>query len=351
MNNTALAGATSAASAAGRRVTPTGRLILSADADRDAWLTARRSGIGSSDLAAILGISRYGNALRVWHDKTGGLPLESDDSEPALWGRALEDTVAREWARRNRSVVRRVGLVANTDRPWQMCTLDRRVLECPLAENRERCAVEIKCRAAFKAGMWRTGCPDDVLAQTLWQADVCGYDHMHVAVLIGGNDYRQFVVRVADHGPLIADLRAAGQRAWEQIVTRRPPVMPESADPDVLLDLYEQLHPTRSGEPVAIDRDGDAQDSLSDYLDAVNDEREAKARKNKAKAGLIGALGSADTALLGGHTAYTYDEASREHVDRARLREEFPDAYTACVEDRTSRRINIPHTVREAHPA
>ena len=198
MTNTALAGAS--APAAGRRVTPTGRLILPADADRAAWLTARRQGLGSSDMAAVLGISRYGNALSVYHDKTGGLPLEGDDSEPALWGRAIEDTVAREWARRNRSVVRRVGLVANVDRPWQMCTLDRRVLECPLADGRERCAVEIKCRAAFKAGQWRTGCPDDVLAQTLWQADVCGYDHIHVGVLIGGNDYRQFVVRVADHG-------------------------------------------------------------------------------------------------------------------------------------------------------
>jgi hypothetical protein len=114
---------------------PTGRLILPADADRDAWLTARRGGLGSSDIAAILGISRYGNALSVWHDKTGGLPLESDDSEPALWGRHRGDGIAREWARRNRSVVRRVGLVANIDRPWQMCTLDRRVLECPLADR------------------------------------------------------------------------------------------------------------------------------------------------------------------------------------------------------------------------
>lgn len=349
MTNTALAGANTAP-AAGRRVTPTGRLLLPADADRADWLTARRSGLGSSDMAAVLGISRYGNALSVYHDKTGGLPLENDDSEPALWGRAIEETVAREWARRNRSVVRRVGLVANVDRPWQMCTLDRRVLECPLAVDRERCAVEIKCRAAFKAGQWRTGCPDDVLAQTLWQADVCGYDHIHVGVLIGGNDYRQFVVRVADHEQLVMDLRAAGARAWQQITDRRPPVLPHDADPDVLLDLYEQLHHDRAGV-VAIDRDGDAIDAMSDYIQAGAEESAAKARKSLAKTRLIGALGGADTAIQGGHVAYSYDETTREHVDRERLREEFPDAYTACVEDRPSRRINIPKTVREVHQA
>lgn len=348
MTQTSMAGA-STAPAAGRRVTPTGRLILSATADRADWLNARRSGLGSSDMAAVLGISRYGNALSVYHDKTGGLPLEGDDSEPALWGRAIEDTVAREWARRNRSVVQRVGLVANDTRPWQLCTLDRRVLECPLnSETRERCALEIKCRAAFKAGQWRTGCPDDVLAQVLWQMDVCGFDHLHVGVLIGGNDYRQFVVRRADHEELILDLRTSGARAWQQITDRRPPTLPHDADPDVLLDLYEQLHPDRSGL-VAIDRDADTIDALSDYIEAGAVETAAKARKTAAKTRLIGALGGADTAIQGGTTAYEYALSSREYVDRERLREEFPDAYTACVEDRVSRRISIPNTVREAY--
>lgn len=348
MTTTERAGAS--APAAGRRVTPTGRLILSADADREAWLTARRGGIGSSDMAAILGISRYGNALSVYHDKTGGLPLESDDSEPALWGRAIEETVAREWARRNRSTVRRVGLVANTERPWQMCTLDRRVLQCPIsATTRERCAVEIKCRSAFKAPQWRTGCPDDVLAQVLHQIDVCGYAHLHVGVLIGGNDYRQFTVYRAEHEQLIADLRTAGALAWQQITDRRPPVLPADADPDVLLDLYEQLHPTRDGAEVHIDRDGDAQDALADYLDAGADERQAAARKKTAKAALVGALGNASTAYLGGHIAFEYAEQSKEYCDTARLRDAFPDAYAACVEDRSFRRISIPNSVREAH--
>ncbi|WP_407553114.1 YqaJ viral recombinase family protein [Streptomyces sp. Pv4-95] len=346
---TAQAGAS--APAAGRRVTPTGRLILPADADREVWLTARRQGLGSSDLAAILGISRYGNALSVWHDKTGGLPLEGDDSEPALWGRLNEETVAREWARRNRSVVRRVGLVANVERPWQMCTLDRRVLKCPLADAAERCAVEIKCRDKMKASQWRRGCPDDVLAQTLWQADTCGYDHMHVGCLIGGNDYRQFVVRVADHTQLIADLRATGERAWQQITERRPPVLPHDADPDVLLDLYEQLHPERDGAPVVLDRDGDTQDALADYLDAGNDETEAKHRKAIAKAQLIAALGNATEATVFDRRFYSYDEQAREHCDTARLAERWPDAYAECVEDRVSRRLNIPRVIREEHNA
>ncbi|MER5882675.1 lambda-exonuclease family protein [Streptomyces sp. NPDC001941] len=346
MTTSVRAGASSPA--AGRRVTPTGRLILPADADRADWLTARRQGLGSSDMAAVLGISRYGNGLSVYHDKTGGLPLESDDSEPALWGRAFEETVAREWARRNRSVVRRVGLVANTERPWQMCTLDRRVLRCPIGDVTERCATEIKCRDRMKADEWRKGIPDDVLAQVLWQADVCGYDHMHVACLIGGNDYRQYVVRTADHAQLIADLREAGARAWQQITDRRPPVLAHDADPDVLLDLYERLHPERTGV-VDLTLQGDAQDALAEYLDAHNDLTEAQARKDRAKAAMVGALGAASEAVVLDRTFYRLDEQARKHCDTRRLAERWPDAYADCVEDRISRQLHVPGVIREEH--
>ncbi|MFJ2675077.1 YqaJ viral recombinase family protein [Streptomyces sp. NPDC087525] len=349
MTTVAQAGA-SPAPAAGRRVTPTGRLILPADADRADWLRARRQGLGSSDMAAVLGISRYGNALSVYHDKTGGLPLESDDSEPALWGRLLEENVAREWARRNRSVVRRVGLVANIDRPWQMCTLDRRVLKCPLADADERCAVEIKCRDKMKANLFRTGIPDDVLGQVLHQADVCGYDHMHVAVLIGGNDYRQFVVRTADHADLIADLRAVGTRAWQQILGRRPPVLAADADPDVLLDLYDQLHPERAGA-VDITRDVATQDAVADYLDAHNDYVAAEKRKKAAKARILAGLGGAEAATVLDRVHVSLDERSKQWTDTKRLAERWPEAYADCVEDRTYRQISIPRTVREEHNA
>jgi len=338
------------APAAGRRVTPTGRLILPADADRADWLTARRSGIGSSDIAAILGISRYGNALSVWHDKTGGLPLDGDDSEPALWGRAFEETVAREWARRNRSVVRRVGLVANIDHPHEMCTLDRRVLECPLADGAEKCAVEIKCRDKMKASQFRAGVADDVLVQTLWQAIVCGFDHVHAAVLIGGNDYRQYVIRVRDHAQLVDDLRAAGERAWQQISERRPPVLAHDADPDVLLDLYDRLHSDRAGA-VDITRDVDTQDAVGDYLDAHNDATAAEKRKKAAKARILAGLAGAEAATVLDRIFVSLDETTREYCDTKRLAERWPEAYADCVEDRVSRRLTIPRSVREEHNA
>lgn len=335
--------------AAGRRVTPTARLVLPADADRDAWLTARRRGIGSSDIAAMLGLSAYGNELTVYYDKRGELPLESDDSEPAYWGRDGEEGVARRWAASNRTFGRRVGLVANIDRPWQMCTLDRRVPQCPVISG-EQCALEVKVRHQMKAPMWRRGCPDDVLAQALHQADVCGFSHMHVAVRIGSCDYRQFTVRVAEHEQLVLDLRAAAAELWQRIVDGRPPVLGADADPGPLLDLYRRLHPERSGV-VHIDRDDDAQDALSDYLDAVSDKAEAEARRKRAQARLYAALGAAEMAVLGDRPAYSIEQRSKQHVDFSRLAERWPEAYADCVTDRSHDQISIPTDVRKRHSA
>jgi putative phage-type endonuclease len=334
----------------GRRITPTGRLILPATAARAAWLEARRSGIGSSDMAAILGLSKYGNELTVFHDKRGNLPLESDDSEPALWGRSLEDNVAREWTRRNRSVTRRVGLVANVDRPWQMCTLDRRVVECPLPERgHEKCALEIKCRSAFKAPMWRKGTPDDVMAQVIHQGDATGYDHLHVAVLVGGNDYRQFTIHMSEHQQLRLDLRAAAEDLWvNHVLANRPPVLNGSEDPGPLLDLYQRLHPDREGA-VRLDRDTDAQDALHEYVTAAAAERDAKRAKEVAKAKLIGALGDARVALAGDRLLYSMEPRSKQWTDVRRLAEEYPEAYAECVEDRGHDQLTIPTMTRKEY--
>jgi len=341
-----------------RRVTPAARLVLSAEhmeRDRAAWLNARRSGIGSSDIAAVLGLSRYGNALSVYHDKRGGLPLESDDSEPALWGRLDEETLAREWARRNRSVIRKVGLIASVERPWQMCSLDRRVLECPLnRETREACALEVKHRDKMKSSQWRAGCPDDVLAQVLWQMDATGFDHLHVAVRIGGNDYRQFTVRAADHQQTIADLRAAGASLWQRIAAGRPPVLDFDADEpphaDPLIDLYRRLHPGRDGV-IHIDRDFDAQDALGDYLDECAKESAAKKAKKLAYARMLGSLGGAQTAAMGDNVAFSIEPTATERADLERLRERWPEAYADCVQTAVGTRLNIPKRVREEHTA
>ncbi|TLQ43455.1 YqaJ viral recombinase family nuclease [Streptomyces marianii] len=338
MTTAAQAGA-STAPAAGRRVTPTGRLILPATADRDAWLTARRSGIGSSNVPAILGLVEKKPPLTVYYDKTGH---DVDDAgEPAYWGNVNEEPVARTWAMRNRSVIRRIGLVAHVDHPHWMTTLDRRVTECPLSEDEQApCALEVKTRSAFKSAQWHSGAPDDVTAQVLWQIIVNGYEHMHYAVLIGGNEYHQGTIRADQYTDVMADITTAVDRFWFEHVQAQVPPEP-TGDGDALTSLFRRLHPTRSGT-VDIARHDDALDALADYNRHQRAESAAKKAKSAAKARMIAALDGAQEAQIAGERAYSLEPSNAApRVDLELLAERWPAAYEACVKANPTERIAI----------
>jgi putative phage-type endonuclease len=325
--------------AAGRRVTPTARLILPADADRADWLTARRQGIGSSDVPAILGLVDYTPPLKVYYDKLG---FDVDDAgEAAYWGTVQEEPVARRWAMQNRSVIRRVGLVAHVDHPHWMTTLDRRVTECPLDSHEQApCALEVKTRSAFKAAQWHAGAPDDVTAQVLHQIAVNGYEHMHYAVLIGGNEYHQGTIRRDAYLDVIDDITTAVDKFWFEHVQAQVPPEP-TGDGEALTRLFRRLHPTRSGS-VDVDRHDDALDALLEYGQHQRAEAKEKKAKAAAKARMIAALGDAQSALIGGERAYSLEPSNAApKVDLELMAERFPDAYAACVAPNPTERIDI----------
>jgi putative phage-type endonuclease len=321
-----------------RRITPTARLVLSADAPRDEWLMARREGVGASDVPAILGVSDYGTPRSVYHDKRG--EKTDDAGEAAHWGTVLEEPIAREWARRNRSVIRRVGLVAHVDDPVLMCTLDRRITECPLpGSRREQCALEVKARSAFKANRWHATLPDDITGQMLHQIAVTGYDHLHYAILVGGNDYRQGVVRRADHEATIRHIVAACKRFWDEFVV--PGVLP-AADPERgerELEMYKRMYRNRAGVTA-----GDfvaVTEAVLAYEQCRIQESAAEQAKKVAQAELMRLLGDHDAVLIDGHLAFEMRPTKRAYADLDRLAERHPEAYRDCVVDKPGRKLSI----------
>lgn len=308
-----------------RRVTPTAYRLLPADAPRGQWLNERRNGIGSSDVAAIVGVSDFGTAVHVWRDKLGYLNDEGA-GEAALWGNLLEDTVAQEWCRRNASVVRRVGLVANADQPWMRATLDRQVLECPIAKadgRRETCALEIKCRSAFKADKWkRKNVPDDVLAQTTWQIAVTGYNHIHVGVLIGGNDYRQAVVHRS--AELEQYLLGHAERMWHVNVADRVEPEWDLTHAAQLIRLDERLHPERAG---LAELDVDGIGEVIEYA-RLSAEKGRAEKALKASAATLRRLADGKAAVkFSDQLAYELAPRSRQNVDLEVLADRYPEAY------------------------
>lgn len=289
-----------------RRVTPTGVLVAPHDVPRDEWLGLRKSGIGGSDVAALLGMSKYTSPYELYLDKRGELPeIPRPDSleRAAKWGHFHEPLIAAEFARLHDVRTRRIGLIRHVDDPWRLANLDRQVHGCADGP----CLLEIKNRSAYKAGEWGEsgdpdGVPDSEALQTFWYLGVTGYGHAHVGVLINGNDDRYY--RVERDEALISDLVAAGRLFWQRVQDGDPPPVDGS---DASTDLLAQLWAgSQDAEKVVSPAE------VTPLLDEVEQIKatagELDARLKLAQNRLRAMLGDREVAIADGESLFTWKQ-------------------------------------------
>lgn len=93
--------------------------------DRDAWLRARRAGIGGSDAAAIMGLSPFKSALAVYADKVSTSAPAEDDNDRLEMGNLREGPLLALYAKRSKRQVTRGGeLLRSREHPIMLVTLD-----------------------------------------------------------------------------------------------------------------------------------------------------------------------------------------------------------------------------------
>jgi putative phage-type endonuclease len=103
--------------------------------ERQAWLRARRAGIGGSDVAAILGVHPFKSALSVYADKICEEEPDEITSEAALWGTLFEPAILKVFGQRSkRKVVRGGRLLRSKLQPYYLTTLDGIILSQPPPE-------------------------------------------------------------------------------------------------------------------------------------------------------------------------------------------------------------------------
>ncbi|MEU7092940.1 YqaJ viral recombinase family protein [Kitasatospora aureofaciens] len=175
--------------AASRYDAPTARLVLPNDATEEQWHAVRRSGIGGSDVAAILGLDRYRGPLHVYEAKHGRDTFTG--SEAAEIGTEIEDFIARLFSKRSGiPIATPPGTLAHVDRPWMLANVDRYAL-WDAESGAVAGPVECKNRSEHQASDWEDGAvPDAPAIQCHWYMAVGGWDVGYVAALVGGNKLR-----------------------------------------------------------------------------------------------------------------------------------------------------------------
>ncbi len=126
----------------------------------------RRRGIGGSDVAAILGISRFKTAHDVWMEKLGLVESERD-TEAMRWGRILEPHIGAEYARRENVEIYypESRFIRDPQHAWVLGNIDFLVRNRPVG-------VDCKSVSPFATDGWgdpgTDEIPDDALCQAQW---------------------------------------------------------------------------------------------------------------------------------------------------------------------------------------
>jgi len=184
----------------------------------DTFHADRRTGVGGSDSPALMGLSPWGGPMDVWLDKMG-MREPSAPSLPMWLGTRLEPLVAELFtARTGIKVRRRHGLIRSKDHPVLIGHVDFTGLEVKTSRSANGWGPDGEVVDAPDG----SAVPINYLVQVQHYLVVTGWPTMHVAVLIGHDDFRTYEVR-----PIPAmqrDIIATAEAFWQEyVLTATPP--------------------------------------------------------------------------------------------------------------------------------
>ncbi|MFG3051802.1 YqaJ viral recombinase family protein [Kitasatospora sp. NPDC048239] len=202
------------------------------------WHAARANGIGGSEIAAVMGLSPFESAFSLWHRKQG-LAGHIEETPVMRWGTKHEPTICAEFAELHpewsvdlsptfRSAMR-PEQIANPDRLLRGPAGELELLEAKTSRDDEGWGEE----GTDQIPVWYR-------AQCIWYLDVLGVRRCHVAVLIAGADYREYLVEY-DAADALAMRAAAAEFMRTVRENERPSIDGHSATYQVLRALPEGL--------------------------------------------------------------------------------------------------------------
>lgn len=297
------------------------------------WHAARAKGIGSSDISAILGLSRYQTPWQLYLRKTGQLPPDPDN-QYTEWGRRLEPVVLDAWEEQTGLVARRSNrMVTHRRVVWARCEVDAWAQE-PADPMDTLGSIDAKTASTWARDWSTDDVPAGYAAQVQWQMEVANVDRAWIAALIGGNDFR--VYELYRDRSLGEHLLERASEFWERVQTGNPP------DPDgeqSTTEVLNRIYASVDADIVHVGRS--AVDYAADYWRAHGVVKSAEEAKNEAGNRLRALMKTSDTAVHDGQTVATWKLQERGGiVDYKRLLADHPELakkYARTVEFRVLR--------------
>jgi len=269
----------------------TARRTKSYDQDSPEWHELRATGIGGSEVAAVVGCSPWTSAFTLWAQKTKRIEREQLTSEAAEWGTRLEEVIRQKFAESHPelTVYNDKSSWANVDRPWQLSNVDGFYEDAVGNKG----IIEIKTAAYeddWKDGQGNWVVPEYYKTQVQWYLQTFGFDHAWVVVLFAG---RKYVEIECPASPFQQETNLIEvERFRKYWLEDRQPDWDGSTS---TLETVRKMNPD-----ISPDAEVELGDLGLEYLNEVEQLEIATAKMNLIKSRVLDAMGRAKRGTIGG---------------------------------------------------
>ena len=275
---------------------------MNANQTREEWLAERKSGIGGSDAAAILGLSPWATPVTVWLDKTGRAP-DREETEAMRIGTELEDFVARRYMAETGRTVQRFNrmvhkgcLLGNFDR---LVVQDGEKVASHMGEVRTDTVLE--CKTSSRE--WDGDVPIQYMVQV---SHYLGLEprlqHADVACLFLGRKHFE-IFRVERDDEIIKAMQERLTAWWEEFVVGDK--MPPPTNEEDCKLLWKRSNPGKT-----VTATDEIAEKLLRYADAKATEKAAKEIAAGLQSDICAAMGDAEVLVgLDGRPLLTWKSA------------------------------------------
>lgn len=260
----------------------------------------RTSYIGSSDIAAIIGVSKYRTSLDVYNAKVNA--KEQEDNELMKWGRLLEEPVLREFCRMA-GIDSYQAQVFSTHNRYNFLGATADALTDDMV-------IEIKTTSAFNKS-FNDKIPDYYFIQCQWMMGIHNRNHCVVPVLFGGQRLEKYSV---DFDPvLFGVLVSEATKFWEHNIVAKVPPEPQ--------ELHKEVLVLEEGK--GIEATYDKISKIADYKMIKSKIAEQEEIADKIKSQIFSDMGNAECYFFDNEIVARRIKKSRTYV----ITKDMPDDY------------------------
>ena len=320
-------------------------VVDTADLQHEDWLEFRQRGIGGSDAAAVLGISPWKSAYRLWVEKTSPVVPNGGSSPAMAYGSGAEGDVADHFSlTTGLTIANDTHLYAHPDHPHMLANLDRLVLDeitgLPVS------VLEIKTSGRE---WWRV--PPYYESQIQHYMAVTGLPHAYCAVYYHDGDLSlpvvidpdRFAIFEVPRNEAFIDLLVEQEAGFWAMVERHvaPPIDGSPSTHDVLRKMYTstggKVTNLRSEIVELIERRNRAKAAIAQQEDEV---REIESQ-------IMAELKDAEGGVVDGDLVVTWKTQRRTSLDQAALKKAHPDLAEQFAKSSEYRVLRFPNRASE----